>query len=70
MKILINVLEWDDKKRKSAFGVLNDKKIHVELKGKIYRMTARPALLYGLQCWSIKKTQVHRLMVAKGRMIH
>ena len=28
-----------------------------------------PALLYGAECWPIKKTQVQRLMVAEMRMI-
>jgi len=32
-------------------------------------MVARPALLYGAECWAIKKTQVQRLMVAEMRMI-
>jgi len=32
-------------------------------------MVVRPALLYGAECLPIKKTQTHRLMVAKMRMI-
>ena len=32
-------------------------------------MVVRPALLYGAECWPIKKTQVQRLMVAEMRMI-
>ena len=32
-------------------------------------MIVQPALLYGVECWSIKKTQVQRLMVAEMRMI-
>jgi len=39
------------------------------LKGKVYRVVVRPALLYGLECWPIKKTQVQRLMVAEMRML-
>ena len=35
----------------------------------MYRMVIRPALLYGAECWQIKKTQVQRLMVAEMRMI-
>jgi len=56
-------------KRKYAMGVLCDKKIPVGLKGKVYRMVIKPAILYGLECWSIKKTQVQRVMVAEMRMI-
>ena len=32
-------------------------------------MVVRPTLLYGAECWPIKKTQVQRLMVAEMRMI-
>ena len=39
------------------------------LKGKVYRMVVRPAVLYGSECWPMKKTQVQRLMVAKMKMI-
>jgi len=43
--------------------------MHVGLKSKVYRMVIKPAVLYGSECWRIKKTQVQRLMVAKMRMI-
>ena len=39
------------------------------LKGKVYRMVVRLAVLYGSECWPLKKAQVQRLMVAKMRMI-
>jgi len=32
-------------------------------------MVVRPALLYGSECWPIKKTQVQRMKVAEMRMI-
>jgi len=32
-------------------------------------MIVLPALLYGAECWPIKKSQVQRLMVAEMRMI-
>jgi len=33
-------------------------------------MVIRPALLYRVECWPIKKSQVQRLRVAEMRMIH
>jgi len=54
---------------KKVSGVLCDKKIPFRLKGRVYQMVVRPALLYGADCWPIKKTQVQRLMVAEMRMI-
>jgi len=58
------VAKW----RKVA-GVLCDKKIPFRLKGRVYQMVIRAALLYGAECWQIKKTQVQRLMIAEMRMI-
>ena len=49
--------------------MLCDKRILVGLKGKVYRIVIRPAILYGLECWPIKKAQAQRLMVAEMRMI-
>ena len=46
-------------------GVLCDKRMLEGLKGKVYRTAVRPAMLYGLECWPIKKTQVQSLMVAE-----
>jgi len=56
-------------KWRKTCGVLCDKKIPLRLKGRVYRMVVRPALLYGVECWPIKKTQVQRMMVAEMRMI-
>ena len=32
-------------------------------------MVVRPAVLYGSECWPVKKTHVKRLMVAEMRMV-
>ena len=56
-------------KWRKTSGVLCDKKIPFRLKGRVYRMVVRLALLYGAECWPIKKTQVQRLMVVEMRMI-
>ena len=56
-------------KWKSASEVLCDKRVPMGLKGEVYRMVVRPAVLYGSECWPLKKTQVQRLMVAEMRMV-
>lgn len=57
-------LKW-----RAATGVLCDKRIPLKLKGKFYRVAIRPALLYGSECWAIKKAQEQRLEVAEMRML-
>ena len=56
-------------KWKYALGVLCGKRMPVGLKCKVYHMVVTPAVLYGSECWPIKKTQVQRLMVAEMRRI-
>jgi len=51
-------------------NVIMNKKISLRLKGRVYRIVVRSALLHGAECWPIKKTQVQMLMVAEIRMIH
>ncbi|VFQ69983.1 unnamed protein product [Cuscuta campestris] len=41
-----------------ASGVLCDPKISPRMKGKFYRSVVRPAMLYGAECWAVKKTHV------------
>jgi len=60
-------VEWQ--KWKKASRVLCDKKILFKLKWRIYRIVVLPTLLYGAECWPIKKTQVQRLILAEMRMI-
>jgi len=56
-------------KWRNASGVLCDRRILLRLKGKVYRMVVRPALLYGAECWPIKKSHLQRMRVAEMRMI-
>ena len=48
--------------------MLCDKRVPLGLKGKVYRMVVRSTVLYGLECWPLKKTQVQRLTEAEIRM--
>ncbi|VFQ63202.1 unnamed protein product [Cuscuta campestris] len=52
-----------------ASRVLCDPKISPRMKGKFYRSVVRPAMLYGAECWAVKKTHVRRLHAAEMRML-
>ncbi|VFQ80913.1 unnamed protein product [Cuscuta campestris] len=52
-----------------ASGVLCDPKVSPKMKGKFYRSVVRPAMLYGAECWAVKKTHVRRLHAAEMRML-
>ena len=60
-------MDWQ--KWKSASGVLCDKRVPLGLKGKVYRTVVRPVVLYGAECWPLKKSQAQRLRVAEIRMV-
>ncbi|KAL6503375.1 hypothetical protein OROGR_025298 [Orobanche gracilis] len=57
-------LKW-----KSATGVLCDPDMPHRLKGKFYRTAIRPALLYGTECWAVKRCHVQKMNVAEMRML-
>jgi len=40
------------------------------LKGKFYRTTVRPAMLYGTECWAVKSQHENQVSVAEMRMFH
>ena len=40
-----------------------------EIKGKVYRTVARPALVYGADIWALKKAQEKKLEVAEMTML-
>ncbi|XP_070056639.1 uncharacterized protein [Nicotiana tomentosiformis] len=52
-----------------AYGVLYDKKMSLRLKGKFYRVVVRPAILYGAECWPVKKPHIQRMKLAEMRML-
>ena len=52
-----------------ASRVLCDLKIPPKLKGKFYRVAIRSALLYGSECWPIKKEHERKLEVTEMRML-
>ena len=57
-------LKW-----RAATVVLCDRKFPSKLKGKFYRAAIRPALLYGTECWPVKKIFEHKMEVTEMRML-
>ncbi|XP_074363685.1 uncharacterized protein LOC141704343 [Apium graveolens] len=57
-------LKW-----RAATGILCHRRVPFRVKGKLYRVAIRPALLYGSECWALKKAQECRLEVAEMRML-
>jgi len=52
-----------------TFGVLCDKNVPLRLKGKFYKVVVRPTMLYGAECWPVKKYHVQQMKVAEMRML-
>nr|XP_033512275.1 uncharacterized protein LOC117276960 [Nicotiana tomentosiformis] len=52
-----------------ALGVLCDKNVPPRLKGKCYRVVVRLAMLYGVECWPVKKSHVQKMSLAEMRML-
>jgi hypothetical protein len=63
-KIKADWLKW-----RQASDVLRDPRVPLKLKGKFYRITIRPAMLYGAECWPTKRRHVQQLSVVKMRML-
>ena len=58
-------LKW-----RSVTGVLCDRNIPLWLKGKFYRTAIRPALLYGTECWAIKRYYAQKISAAEMGILH
>jgi hypothetical protein len=63
-KIKVGWLKWCQ-----AFSVLWDPRVPLKIKGKFYRTTIRPAILYEAECWPTKRRHVQQLSVAEMRML-
>ncbi|KAF3650530.1 Syntaxin-81 [Capsicum annuum] len=53
----------------TRLGVLCDKKVPLMLKGKFYRVTVCPAMLYGAECWLVTHSHIQKVKVAEMRML-
>lgn len=52
-----------------CFSVICDKKVSIELKGKFYCTTIKPAMACGIECWVVKCQQENKVSVAE-MMLH
>ena len=57
-------LKWRNAKR-----VLCDRNIPLWLKEKFYQTAIRPALLYGTECWAIRRHHAQKMSVVEMRML-
>ena len=58
---------WKTWKRVS--GIMCDRTISLRVNGKVYKTVVRPAMVYGVETWAVKKTQEKKLDVAEMRML-
>ena len=52
-----------------SYWIICDRKVKDKIKGKFYRTTIRPAMLYGSECWALKKKHEHKMGVTEMRML-
>jgi len=53
----------------SVLGVLCHVKIPFKLKGKFYRTTVRPTMVYEIECWAVKNQHKHKVSVVEMAML-
>ena len=58
---------WNGWRRMS--GVICDRRVPARVKGKVYRVAVRPAMLYGLETVSLTKRQEAEMEVAELKML-
>ena len=58
---------WNGWRRMS--GVICDRRVPASVKGKVYKVAARPAMLYGLETVALAKRQEAQMEVAELKML-
>ena len=69
--------EWEVKKKVQAgwngwrkvSGVICDRRLPVRVKGKVYNLVVRPAMVYGLETVVVTKKQVEEMEVTEMKML-
>ena len=59
--------EWNGWRRVS--GVICDRRLPARVKGKVYSLVVRPAMVYGLETVAVTKKQVEEMEVAEMKML-
>ena len=59
-------MEWMEK---SISGVICDRRLPARVKGKVYSLVVRPAMMYGLQTVAVTKKQVEEVEIAEMKML-
>ena len=52
-----------------VLGVMCDKNMPIKLKNKIYKTIVKPAMIYGSECWAVKKNDTQKLHTTEMRML-
>ena len=58
---------WNGWRRVS--GVICDRRLPARVKGKVYSLVVRPAMVYGLETVAVTKKQVEEIEVAEMKML-
>lgn len=56
-------------KKNSAHWVLFNHRIPLRVKGKFYRTIVRLAIMFGLECWRIKKQHTQKMAMVEMTML-
>ena len=56
-------------KLKETTGVMCDRNIPTKLKDKMYKMAIKPAMVYGAECWAVRKKERKLHTVTEMRML-
>ena len=58
-RIRVGWMKW-----RSALGVWCNHRILNKLKGRFYKTAIWLAMIYGTECWDVKKQHIHKMSVA------